>query len=63
MIESKCNEGETEDCVYAHSEDTKTYLDNSEEKTCEFNSETAKDPEPEITGGKNWKISRYVDGS
>lgn len=61
-IESKCNEEETEDCANAHSEDTETYQDDSEEKTVEVDSETAQDPQAEMSG-RNWKISKSVDGN
>ena len=61
-IESKCNEEETKDCANAHSEDTETYQDDSEEKTVEVDLETAQDPQAEMSG-RNWKISKCVDGN
>ena len=44
------------------SEDPEICQDDREEKTTEVNLQTAEDPEAETRGGRNWKISKCVDG-
>lgn len=64
-VESECNletnPEETEDGINMHNE---SYQDDNEETTVELNVETTEDPEVDDScSGRNWKISKWVEGS